>query len=342
MLHSIRMSTIVATVALLQGCATERAVVSFDYVVTPKRSLPAGIKTLAIMPAKLGPTTDEKWSDMTVTILSALTNESKTEFGTDIRVTDRRDMQATFDEADLSAAGMSTRSGGANPRVLAADAMILSNINVKVEKHIGKQRTLSGLFVSGHGGHGYGGGSADIQTEQVDTVTRNMTVQTEFKLVNTANQEIIEHYAPRTFTNTAKTEASPIFGSSQTEAELDPQDAIIVALVERGAREFLSQFIKCKIHVEAEIESSGAEACQDGVRMLRGEMWEEALARFRNAMAEEDRDHQAAYGAGLASEAMGKYEQALKYYKLACTGESNPTYYAARDRLKTFGSRADG
>ena len=56
MLQSTRNAAMVAaaaTVALLPGCATERAVVSFDYVVTPKRSLPEGMKTLAIMPAEL-------------------------------------------------------------------------------------------------------------------------------------------------------------------------------------------------------------------------------------------------------------------------------------------------
>jgi len=66
-----------------------------------------------------------------------LVNESKNSFGTDVEVTDRRDTQIMFDEADLAAAGMS-KGGGQGGQLDAAQGAILSNINVKVEKHIGK------------------------------------------------------------------------------------------------------------------------------------------------------------------------------------------------------------
>jgi hypothetical protein len=165
----------------LTGCATERALVNLSYVVEPTRGLPPGIQTITIVPAVVGPTTDPKWSDMCVTILQSLVNESRNQFGTPIDVSERRDARAVFDEADLAAAGMSTKRGGRPGQVLGAEASIVSNINVKVTIDRGAQRTLSGISLGGGGGHGYGGGGGDIRTEEDETVQRNMTVQTEFK-----------------------------------------------------------------------------------------------------------------------------------------------------------------
>lgn len=293
-------------VSVMAGCAaTERASISFSYAVDAERGLPQGMETIAIEPANLGPTTDPKWSDMCVTIMQSLVNESRNRYGTDINVSDRRDTQVTFDEADLAAAGMSTAQGGSGGQLLAAQGMILSNINVKVEKHIGKQRTLAGLSLDGWGGHGWGGGGTDIRTREVETVTRNMTVQTEFKLVDTANNKVWEHHLPKTYQATDRTKASPIFGSSRTEAELTPQDEIIATLVEHGAREFISRLMPCRIDVEVEAVSSSNPACTQGVRLLRGEMYDEALSRFRDALAARPNDHRAAFGAGVACEASG-------------------------------------
>ena len=325
---------------VVTGCASrERALVTFSYVVEPERGLPPGMKTIAIQPAKVGAATDEKWSQMCATILQSLINESRNRFGTPITVSDRRDTQVTFDEADLAASGMSTRAGGSGGKLLAVDGIILSKIDVKVEKHIGKQRTLAGLSLAGFGGHGWGGGSTDIRTEEVETVTRSMTVQTDFRLIDTADNRVWEQHSPRPFQSTDRTKASPIFGSSSTEADLTPQDAIIATLVDKAAREFVSRLMPCRIEVDAEVVSSGNANCVQGVRMLRAEAFRDAVAFFEAAMREDSNDHQAAFGAGIASEASGQYDAALSFYKRACAGRASADYREARDRMKTYGSR---
>ena len=324
----------------LWGCAApETATVNISYVVEPTRGLPPGMKTITIVPAKVGPNTDPKWSDMCVTVMQSLVNESRNSFGTDVVVSDRRDTQVTFDEADLAAAGMSTAQGGSGGQLLAAQGAILSNINVKVEKHVGKQRTLSGISLWGGGGHGWGHGGGDVQTREVETVSRNITAQTEFKLVDTANNKIWEHYAPKTYRATDKTKASPIFGSSQTEAELTPQDRIIATLVEQGAREFISRLMPCRMDIDVEVVSSGNDNCKQGVRMLRAEEYDTAVTMFESAWSAKSSDHLAAYGAGVACEASGRHEDALKWYKRALMGSDKRTYREARDRVKEYGSR---
>lgn len=327
----------VVCVSILAGCSSgkETAVVSFSYVLEPTKGLPPGMKTIIINPAKVGPATDPKWSDLSATVLRSLVEESASEFGTEITVADRRDTQATFDEADLAAAGMSTRQGGGGGQLLAAEGAILSNINVKVETHKGKKRTLTDL--SAYGGWRHGGGSA--HTEEVETVTRNMTVQTEFKLLDTANNKVWVYHSPKTYRATERTKASPIFGSSKTEAELTPRDAIIATLVERGAREFISKLMPCRIEVEAEIKSSSNENCIQGVRLLRAEEYEMAIEEFKSALAMDATDDRAAFGAGLALEATGKYADALKYYKKALIGDDDQAYKAAKDRVKLYSGR---
>ena len=336
---TIGLSITLGSLTVFTGCASkEMASVSFSYVVEKEKGLPPGMKTIAIMPAKVGETTDPKWQELSTTVLASLINESRSKFGTEVTVTERRDAKAVFDEGDMKAAGMATGKGG-DTKLIGAEGLLLSNINVKVEKHVGKQRTLSGLDLGGYGGHGWGGGNVNAQTEEVETVTRNMTVQTEFKLIDSANGRVWEHFSPKTYSATDRTKASPIFGSSKTEAELTPQDQIIGALVERGAREFVSQLMPCRIDVETEVESSGNKNCVEGVKLMRAEAYREAISAFQAAIAEDSNDHRAAYGAGVACEATGQFEAGLKYYNKACAGENNRTYADARDRMKTYGSR---
>lgn len=328
--------------ALVTGCqSSERASVSFSYVVDADRGLPPGLDTIAIMPAKIGPTTDEKWSDLCATTLRSLIHDSRDRLGTEVTVTDRRDTQVTFDEADLAAAGMSTASPGAGGKLLAADAVILSNINVKIERHIGYQRTISGLSVAGGHNRWYGDeGSADIRTREVETITRAITVQLEFKLVDTSNNKVWAHFSPPIFSTTDRTEASPLFGSSQTEAELTPTDEIVRVLVERAARQFVSQLMPCRIDVRSAVVSSRDSRCIQGVKLLRAELFDQARLEFSAALARNPDDHRAAYGAGVASEATGRFDDALDYYRRACIGAGHRAYLVARDRLKAYGHRA--
>ena len=123
---------------------------------------------------------------------------------------------------------------------------------------------------------------------------------------------------------------------------LESSDVIIGNLVEEAVRRFLSRVIKIRVDVTESIESSGNENCANGVKMLRAEAYEEALSNFKMALAEDSADHEAAFGAGIACEASGRFDEALKFYNRACAegGDENPAYDRARNRMKEYGSRA--
>lgn len=327
-------------ISSLVGCAPkESALVTFSYTVQPEKQLPPGVKTIAIQPAKVRQTTDPRWQELTSTIVASLINDSRSRFNLDLRVTERRDTEAVFDEADLAAAGITGGSPQAN--LEAADAYVLSNVNVIIQELEGRQRTLAGLSLGGGGGHGYGWGDTDIRTEEVQTVTRNMTVQSEFKLVD-ARGNVWEHFSPGTLQRTDATKASPIFGSSRTAANLPPEDRIVYDMVAQAAQRFVSILIPCRIDIATEVFSSNNASCAEGVRWLRARDYNTALSAFESALAADSNDHRAAFGAGLACEATGQYDRALSYYRraTAAPGGNNPVYQEALDRVAFYGPRA--
>ncbi|MHC4235254.1 MAG: tetratricopeptide repeat protein, partial [Planctomycetota bacterium] len=247
---------------------------------------------------------------------------------------DRKHTSSVMKESDLAAAGMvASAKPGAVAKLLEVQALILTEIKVKVEKHKGKGRTVDFLSLGGGGWSRGGYGHGTVDSSEVDKESRHITVQTDFKLVDAGTEENLATHSPRPYRQTDKMKVSPFFGSAKTEADMTPRDEIIGEAVELGARQFLSKLVPCPVTYLVEVESSSQENCVEGVKLLRAEMYEEAVSQFKMALAEEPSDHHAAYAAGLACEATGRYDEALTYYKQACYGKNEPEYIDARKRL---------
>lgn len=328
---------------VMVGCGASRqaAPMQFHYDVAPSKGLPRGVSALYVAPATIGPNTDAQWSDLTANILRDLVQDSASRLNSGVTLTDRRDTQGVFDEADLRASGMSTQEGGSPGQLMASDGRILSNINVKVTEEETKDQTLDITNIGGWGGHGGGGGNVSGQTREVSGVRRTVIVQADFKLLDNNNRQW--HAGGGTFgpyvDQTKK--PSPLFGSSRGKGDLSAVDQTIYAIVEDAARGFVSEIVPCRIDVSTQVTSSNNKACAEGVKLLRGGpgMYPSAVNQFEAALVENPNDHQAAYGAGVACEAMGDYNRALDFYRRACVASSNREYIEARTRVERFGSR---
>jgi tetratricopeptide (TPR) repeat protein len=271
---------------------------------------------------------------MAANYIQHLLQESTQRYGAPLEVADRKQTSRVLAESDLAASGLATSSNpGATAKLLNVQGLVMSEINVKTDAKAGKQRTVSGMDIFGYGGRYWGGGGGSVDTTEVETVTRNITVQADFKLVDSATGKNWITHSPKPYNRTDRTEASPFFGSSQTEAELTPRDEIIAAAVEQGARQFVSKFVACGVKYEIEVESSGNAACCNAVKYLRGDMYEEAIGLFKAALAEDIEDDRAAFGAGVACEALGRYTEALDYYKRACVLNPEAAYLEQKNRL---------
>jgi len=329
-IRSLGLATGLLGVVLLVGCASGgRTQVSFKYSVEPARRLPAGINKIAIMPAKVGPTTDKKWSKVCANSIQSLIQESRSKFGTRISVTDKSNARPTFNERDL-VSKLSRRSRFRRVSSTPSEGVILSNVNVRLEDSNGKQ-----FMRTSHKG------GKKVNDQPQSNGEKQLAVQAEFKLVDGRTNKVWERYAPRTYRLDEKVNIEPMLENNKL-SKFNQQEKIVARLMEKATTEFISRIMPTQIQVDANVQSSSNGNCKKGVSHLKSKNWKEALESFKLAMKENPNDHQAAYGAGIACEAMGNFNQAVSFFRHACAGANNPEYREARDRVKTFGHRARG
>lgn len=325
---------LVAALVTLVGCGSkERAVVTLQYTLNASKGLPAGLESVDIAPAELGPATDAKWSDMTADLLQSLIEQSKEKYGVQLRVAAREETKKVMQEADLNAAGLTQAvASGAPPKLMGIQAVITSKVNIKEEVAHGKKTSMSGMGAFAHGWRYGGGGGGSMDTREVDKVKKNVEAQATFQLVDVKTGETWALHGDK-LTSTEETDPSFFFGSGEGEAGLTPTDRITGTLIERVAREFIAMLMPCEVTTEVEVESSKNKACAHGVALMRADEYAEALSSFKAAIAEDAEDHKALFAAGVACEAMGQYEDALGYYKKAVVKADEPQYIAAKKRL---------
>jgi hypothetical protein len=320
--------------ATLVGCGSkERAVVTIEYTLNASKGLPPGLESVDIAPAELGPATDEKWSDITADLLQALIEQSKDAYGVHLRVAAREQTKQVMQEADLNAAGLTEAvASGAPPKLMGIQAIITSKVNILEEVAHGKKTSMSSMDAFASAWSFGGGGGGGMDTREVDKVKKNVEAQATFQLVDVKTGEVWVMYGDKE-SATEETNPSFFFGSGEGEAGLTPTDRIAGTLVERVAREFLSMLMPCQVTMEVEVESSGNKACARGVALMRADEYAEALSSLKAAMAEDPEDHRACFAAGVACEAMGRYEDAMSYYKKAVVAADVPEYIEAKKRL---------
>jgi hypothetical protein len=333
--------------AFVTGCGAskEKAIVSIEYSFQPDKGLPPGMKALAVMQldaqseGTAGSEFDEnKWQEIVAEMMHRRITVANEKHNLGIVMADRASTKDVMKEKDLAMSGMADGAEIAEAsKLLGVQGLIRGRVIVKIDKQEGKGRTMkaTSVFASVWGG----GGSMD--TEESSAIRRTITVTPSFRLVDAGTSKDWFTWAPdKPFMQSEAKKPGFFFGSGQTEADLDPRDEIIAMCVEDAIVEFLSHIIPVDYDFKIELESSGNEACAMGVKLIRGEDYEGALSQFDAALLENPEDDRAAFAAGVVNEKLGKYPEALKYYKKACVVQQNPVYTEARDRVKSLMARA--
>ncbi len=332
----LMLASLAATGCKSGGGGGEVAQVNVRYTVQPTMDLPRGLERVAVLDAETTDDAEKKWSELAANMISGLLDQAaRSGAERKLTVVDRQNLKKVMAEKDLALSGLISGARAAEAsKLLGVQGMIASSIKVKVEKHTGKGRTLSAASVGAWARGGWG----SVDTEEVEKVTRNITVQCHFRLLDAANAKVlIDHVSP-TLRKTDKTETSAFFGSSKTEAELTPRDKIIGELVEKEVRKFIGQFFPISIDEVVTVESSGNDACKAGVRFLSAGEYDEAIRMFDQAIASsEGGDKYAAFGKGVAYEAKGDYSKALDAYRTAVRLDA-PGAEAGMVRVKAHSS----
>ena len=325
---------------VLAGCGPKgrTATVDFNQKMEPKTTLSEQYMQMAVMDARMGGDTTEfdqaKWSDMTAKMIQFYLEEAASKHNIPIKLVDREHLKMTMGEKDLAAAGI-TDSGDniASAQVQGAKAILTSQVTIKIDKQVGKKRTINPMSAIGLGGL-----SGGVDSEQVDEEARNITVQSQFQLKDSATNDIIISHNSKPSQDFSKTKASPFFGSSQTEAEMTPRDKVIAGMIESQAKEFLAKFVPIEMQTNVMVESGRNEKCITAVNSINAEDYDSALTNFQQAIGENADDHRALFGAGVCCEKLGRAEEARKYYKQALSLDSDePKYKAAVERINKMG-----
>lgn len=315
----------IATTAALMGCAgKEEAIVNLNYTLQPTKGLPPGLTSVAVMPAELGAATDAKWSDMTADMLTNILQQSRSRYGSNLRVADRMESKKVFDEADLSASGITSGAGGKPAELLGVQGFIVSKINIKEDVARGSKTSIDPLSVVGYRGRGF-------STSEKEKVKKMVTAQAMFKLVDANNGEVWLSHEDKV-TSTEESSTAPFADGG--EAGLTMTDQIAGSLIERVAREFMSKLVPCEAQYEVAVASSNNPACAEGVSLLRIDDYSGAIEKFKTAVAENPEDDRAWFAMGVAYDAMGNRDQAYENYLKANKIKGDPQYAAAKKRIE--------
>jgi hypothetical protein len=334
--------------ALAVGCGkTETFNASISYVLEPTQKVPDGLSTVAILDAgvetKAGDTEDKdrsvKWATIAADMMEKMIQDSATKLGTGLTVAKRRDTTKVMAEKDMKMAGLVDGGAAAQAaKLLDVQGIIASKLNIRVEVKEGKSRTVSAASIAAYAGYHWGGGSGAVDTEESSQISRNMTVQCSFTLMDATTGQAIVQYSPKPFRKFDNKKPGPVFGSSKTEADLDSVDCIIGELVEQGTREFVSTFVPCQVDYTYELKSGKSEESGKGMRSLRMDDFDNAMTFFKAAMAKDPEDHRTVFAMGVTSELMQNWDDALKYYRQAVgmpglDEQDQAMYLAAKARV---------
>lgn len=273
---------------------------------------------------------EKKWRQMTADFVQAELQEAAEKNNIPIKLVDREHMKATLGEKDMASAGI-TDSGDAmaSSAIQGATAILTSKVTIKVDKQSKTEYKQGTSFR----GIGFGGGE---KTEE----RRTITVTSQFQLKDAGTNEILFSYSGRPHSSTeGGGSKNPFFGKSKTEVEMTPRDEVIGSLIAQDLRNFMAKFVPVKFEESVDVESGKTEASSAGVRILvaasTSEEFENALNNFKTSLSEKPDDHKTLFAAGVCCEKLGRYDEALKYYKQARSlEEEEEKYIAAVQRVE--------
>ncbi|QDV91375.1 hypothetical protein RAS2_24730 [Phycisphaerae bacterium RAS2] len=366
---------LVALTALIGLTATayakEKQVVTVSYVVGPEKGPPEGITTVAVIDAGVasidgikGNARERKWAGIAADLLEAMLQDGAaqaTSSSHKLTVVQRRATKAILDEQDLQLVGIVEGDAAARAgKLLSVDGLIMSriNINIDVQKRTKSQidwgQMLGGAMggpppaprdVRYRGGPGpgpgrgrpRGGGGPGLPTREIEEISRSLTVQCSFSLVDAVTGKSVLHHAPPVFQKTDTKSPDFFFGQFIEAGDLDPVDHFIGELVERAARDFASRLVPVTVEQQYEIIGRGKFG-EKAVRALRGDDLAQAIQLFEKAHADEDDEPDTVFALGVTCELADQYEQALKWYQKVVSMEDAdeddlPMYLDAKKRL---------
>lgn len=182
------------------------------------------------------------------------------------------------------------------------------------------------------------GGGIEFKTREVEEISRSLTVQCSFSLIDATTGQALTQYSPPPYQKTDSASPDFLFGGMVDEADLDPVDHFIGELVERATQEFVGMLVPVRVEQEYSLELSGKRG-EAAIRALRADDFDAAMQNLDAVAGGKDDDEgEYSFAAGVVCELMGNPEKALKLYRQASAApdvdeDELPKYLAAKKRL---------
>jgi len=305
--------------AWLGGCGEKGGgafVLSYDQ---PARvEIPAKIRTLAVQPEE-GRKSDARWGPVAADKMIDLLKESNAQ--TRYALVERSALRKMLEEQDLQTAfGDPDAASQHIGKLKTIDGIVYIHTQVSTE-----QRAASRTKV------GRSGPTSEGYTRYFATVTMS------FKLVDLGTGSTLAAQAPKALSYDSDRDdkrnsiGKMVLGGS---GDAPATDVIVDALIDRGVRDFVATISPHTVRVEVPLASGKNPAVKAGnVLALSGD-YDGALDQYHVALDQNDKDHGAAFNAGLMYEAKGDFAAARKMYAKAVGLNKDTRYAAALERVR--------
>jgi hypothetical protein len=181
------------------------------------------------------------------------------------------------------------------------------------------------------------GGGLRIDTREVEEISRNLSVQCSFCLVDATTGAAVLRYSTPVIHKTDKKSPDFLFGGMMEQGDLDPVDHFIGELVERACRDFVGMMAPTRVSVTYELVGRGKKG-EQAIRALRADDVRSAAQLFEESYRDDPDEYDQLFALGVTFELAGDFPRALECYRqLVAHKEMDeddlPMYMEAKNRL---------
>lgn len=155
-----------------------------------------------------------------------------------------------------------------------------------------------------------------MPVREVEEISRHLSVQCSFALVDAVTGEILLQHAPPPAQKKDKASPNFFFGGMADESKLDPADHFIGELVERATVDFVGMLVPVQVEYSYELIGRGKKG-EAAIRALRGDDYAAAYELFQQELRSNPDKFETAFAVAVAAELAGRPEEALQLYRQA-------------------------
>lgn len=317
------MGAVAVSVLLLTGCG-EGKEITLSYQRPPEYDIPDRVQRIAV--AEFGGQTrdDRRWGDIASDELAHALDVYNRTFHR-YELVDRKRLGAIMDERDIQLAVSDTSSAVKLGKIASVDAMIYGSVRVNTEDQRGTRTAFDPLRQST---------KTVYYTQRYCMASVNFTmddVQTSRTLATVTVTREYDSEAEDGGTE-ALTKRLGFSGEGPP-----PKDRIVHGLIEQCVEEFVNKISPHRVVVTETLEKGESEAAEQASEFAVSDEYAEALELYERAIELKPADHGSMFNAGLMCEALGRFEQAERYYDRAIDVEVDKKYILARKRVRQEG-----